>query len=112
MSSPDDGFKKPTLSPNKSPRKVNVMQSDDGSKNGAVSSHMSPLQPIMDFLQCLTNKELDGRIVVDSQDKNVALKYILFNPADCFSPLVAQARSIILAGGTMSPLRDFADQVF
>jgi chromosome transmission fidelity protein 1 len=39
------------------------------------------------------------------------MKYILLNPADVFAEITSQARSVILAGGTMSPLCDFKAQI-
>ena len=64
------------------------------------------------FLLALSNRSVDGRILVTTEqakDKisppSVTLKYLLLNPADAFRPLLDSARAIVLAGGTMEPVR-------
>ena len=42
-----------------------------------------------------------------SGKKVVQMKYILLNPAERFKEVREQARSIVLAGGTMEPVSDF-----
>ncbi|GAA99647.1 uncharacterized protein L969DRAFT_94096 [Mixia osmundae IAM 14324] len=69
---------------------------------------------IQSFLLALTNPSRDGRIIVSraADSSNVSLRYLLLNPADSFRSIVDDARSVILAGGTMSPLSDFDNQLF
>ncbi|KAK3887192.1 hypothetical protein Pcinc_008673 [Petrolisthes cinctipes] len=70
----------------------------------------SPLLQVKEFLGALvhgTGKE--GRIVV-TPGRN--LKYLLLNPASHFSQVVAECRSVIVAGGTMRPVSEFQDQLF
>jgi hypothetical protein len=38
-------------------------------------------------------------------------KYILLNPCQVFEPIVMGSRSVILAGGTLSPVTDLLSQV-
>jgi Rad3-related DNA helicase len=66
------------------------------------------------FLLCLTDARDDGRVLLSIEDGPstspastpiVTLKYILLNPAERFKEVVDSARSVILAGGTMEPVR-------
>lgn len=40
------------------------------------------------------------------------LKFMLLNPANVFKPLVEEARSVVLAGGTMEPVSDLLSHLF
>ncbi|KAK1925113.1 helicase C-terminal domain-containing protein [Papiliotrema laurentii] len=68
------------------------------------------------FLLSLTDARDDGRVMLSveegSSGKSVTLKYILLNPAERFREVVEEARCVILAGGTMSPISDFYTQLF
>ncbi|UZJ52223.1 hypothetical protein CBS101457_001543 [Exobasidium rhododendri] len=84
-------------------------------------SALSAMHSIEAFLLSLANRSDDGRVFLAlTRDENTStgftqsltLKYQLLNPADVFSDLVGQARSIILAGGTMEPISDFTNQLF
>ena len=50
----------------------------------------------------------DGRVLLSPEETPsgpiVILKYILLNPAERFKEVVDQARSVVLAGGTMEPV--------
>jgi chromosome transmission fidelity protein 1 len=88
------------------------------------------------FLTSLINADEDGRVMIslatesdslpelgctDAKD-NVAsvdatvpvveFKYLLLNPAEHFRQIVQEARSVILAGGTMSPVDDLIQHLF
>lgn len=66
------------------------------------------LTQIESFLLALTNPDKDGRIVTSfgsTENPGVTLKYMLLNPAEAFKPIVEEAKSIILAGGTMEPVK-------
>ncbi|KAI9354674.1 helicase C-terminal domain-containing protein [Pilaira anomala] len=73
------------------------------------------LTQIESFLLALTNPDKDGRIVTSfgsTENPGVTLKYMLLNPAEAFKPIVEEAKSIILAGGTMEPISDFFRHLF
>ena len=59
------------------------------------------------FIEALTSRDADGRVVVTR--KNVlsacSLKFLLLNPAPHFADVLKEARSVIVAGGTMQPVR-------
>ena len=55
------------------------------------------------------NSCLDGRVTFalvenPGQEATVELKYQLLNPAPNFLEVVNEARAVVLAGGTMSPV--------
>lgn len=53
----------------------------------------------------LSNPDADGRISLTmNSGQDVELKYLLLNPAPPLQEVVEEARCIILAGGTMSPV--------
>ncbi|KAF9173392.1 DEAD H (Asp-Glu-Ala-Asp His) box helicase 11 [Mortierella sp. AD011] len=91
------------------------------------------------FLMSLLNADNDGRVIVtmeeeapgaggDDEDtvqagsattdpaslrsRNPVLKFMLLNPANVFKPLVDEARSVVLAGGTMEPVSDLLSHLF
>lgn len=47
---------------------------------------------------------LDGRVTLSLVDGQVEIKYQHLNPSTHFRELIDIARSIVLAGGTMSPV--------
>jgi len=73
-------------------------------QEGAQLKMSSPLFLIEPFLHHLANYEKDGRVLILKEEKSVSLRYLLLNPRDPFTDLVTQARSVIMAGGTMQPV--------
>ena len=82
-----------------------------------IFKNMSPLRKVQAFLLSLTNACKDGRVLVqktstptthsETTSSDPFLKFLLLNPAVHFKEIVQEARSVILAGGTMSPVRIF-----
>jgi chromosome transmission fidelity protein 1 len=73
----------------------------------SLSTSTLTLTQIETFLLALTNPDKDGRIVTtfgSSENPGVGIKYMLLNPADAFKPIVEEAKSVVLAGGTMEPV--------
>lgn len=63
------------------------------------------LTHIQNFLQSLVNPAAEGRFFYSKTDsKDVCLKYMLLDPTHHFREIVDEARAVILAGGTMSPV--------
>lgn len=59
------------------------------------------------FLVSLTNIDKDGKLLIQYNTKNPAkncIKFMLLNPSVYFQEIVDDARSVILAGGTMEPV--------
>lgn len=73
--------------------------------------HVSALGEVERFVMCLTDADIDGRVVVTKTDP-IELKYMLLNPANAIRDLVEEARIVILAGGTMEPVSDLLMQLF
>ncbi|KAF8208705.1 DNA repair helicase [Mycena galopus ATCC 62051] len=76
-----------------------------------------PLHAVEAFLLALTGTNDDGRVTFSlvrtySGQEDVEIKYQLLNPAPHFMEVVESARSVILAGGTMSPISDVINQLF
>ncbi|KAJ7729680.1 helicase C-terminal domain-containing protein [Mycena maculata] len=76
-----------------------------------------PLHAVEAFLLSLTGTNEDGRLTftlvrTHSGQEEVEMKYQLLNPAPHFLEVVECARSVILAGGTMSPISDVINQLF
>ncbi|KAK4047703.1 ATP-dependent DNA helicase chl1 [Microbotryomycetes sp. JL201] len=90
---------------------------------------------ICEYPQVVTNAEVDGRVLLSAETVKstplsisgtngskmgesastkveVTLKYMLLSPAESFREVIDQAKSVILAGGTMSPMSDFREQLF
>nr|XP_031861102.1 uncharacterized protein CI109_003463 [Kwoniella shandongensis]KAA5528174.1 hypothetical protein CI109_003463 [Kwoniella shandongensis] len=70
------------------------------------------------FLLSLVDAKDDGRVLLSMDESGttgtpvVTIKYVLLNPAERFKEVVEEARSVVLAGGTMEPISDFMQQLF
>lgn len=63
------------------------------------------LTHIQNFIQSLTNPAAEGRFFYSkSEEHGLCLKYMLLDPTFHFKEVVEEARAVILAGGTMSPV--------
>ncbi|KAJ3322788.1 DEAD H (Asp-Glu-Ala-Asp His) box helicase 11 [Boothiomyces sp. JEL0866] len=72
-----------------------------------ISKHTSPLRNIQQFLESLTANDHDGRIILSQN----SIKYLLLNPSECFMDIVNEAKSVIFAGGTLSPIKEFINEL-
>ena len=52
----------------------------------------------------LVNPAREGRLFFTTQGLDVTLRYTLLDPENAFRDIVEQAKAVILAGGTMSPV--------
>lgn len=59
---------------------------------------------IQSFLLPLMNLSAEGRLFYQKTDGDIQLKYMLLDPTNQFREIVEDARAVILAGGTMSPV--------
>ncbi|KAI8058558.1 helicase C-terminal domain-containing protein [Syncephalis plumigaleata] len=92
---------------------------DDTTSNNSNASIYSAswIHQIELFLVSLINADEDGRVLVqtsltDRQTELVELKYLLLDPSKSFKSTVEEARAIILAGGTMSPIDELVNRLF
>ncbi|EGG02802.1 uncharacterized protein MELLADRAFT_38383, partial [Melampsora larici-populina 98AG31] len=83
------------------------------------STFVTGFYRIQSFMLALSNAEKDGRVLSSSERSStdekkvvVTLRYQLLNPSETFRDVASEARSVILAGGTMAPISDFRTQLF
>ncbi len=67
----------------------------------------SHILQIINLLKVFSTPYYDGRIMLTIESGRSYLKFILLNPSICFKEILASARSVILAGGTMKPVSFF-----
>eukprot|EP00889_Picochlorum_renovo_P005460 jgi/Picre1/32490/NNA_007836.t1 len=60
------------------------------------------LQALVEFLKKLTYNNDDGRIILDTNLSEI--KYVMLNASTSFRSIVDDARAVILASGTLSPV--------
>lgn len=72
------------------------------------------LQGVISFLESLTYSYEDGRILFkENPEKEVCkIQFLLLNASSQFSDIVKEARSVIVAGGTMKPISEFKNRLF
>ncbi|CAL1712032.1 unnamed protein product [Somion occarium] len=81
-------------------------------KLSRLSNTTPPLHAVESFIVALTASSDDGRVTFSMIDDQVEIKYQHLNPATYFREVVEVARSVVLAGGTMSPISDVTNQLF
>ena len=70
------------------------------------------LMHVQAFLSTLTNPSAEGRFFCEAVENDSVLKYVLLDPTEAFKDVVEDARAVILAGGTMSPMEDYTSHLF
>ncbi|KAH5734280.1 hypothetical protein HBI17_203830 [Parastagonospora nodorum] len=65
------------------------------------------LMHVQSFLLSLMNPSAEGRFFYSKEDSCVTLRYMLLDPTYHFKDIVEEARAVVLAGGTMSPMSDY-----
>ncbi|KXS13688.1 DNA repair helicase [Gonapodya prolifera JEL478] len=93
---------------NKSP----IDGANEGTDEAYVSSHVSPLALVEEFLIRLMLPSENGRVFIKCNSNESSYKYFLLTPSDHFEFLVGKARTVILAGGTMEPLQQMIGELF
>lgn len=69
------------------------------------TSMMPALTHVQSFFQTLTNPAAEGRFFYEKDEScEISLRYMLLDPSHHFKEIVEDARAVILAGGTMSPV--------
>jgi chromosome transmission fidelity protein 1 len=79
---------------------------------GTPSQSPGLLMTLQGFLIVLMNPSKEGRFFYFRQDQTISVRYVLLDPREHFRDIVEEARAVILAGGTMSPMSDYADYLF
>ncbi|RDB17932.1 ATP-dependent DNA helicase CHL1 [Hypsizygus marmoreus] len=101
-------------------RKIAGYSDKEATKNSDIKhvgrGAIPPLHIVEAFMLSLTERNEDGRVtfslVGTPGNEEVELKYQLLNPSPPFRDIVDAARSVVLAGGTMSPMSDVVNQLF
>jgi chromosome transmission fidelity protein 1 len=91
---------------------INKISKEEDDNDEELSRHVSPLMVVENFIFTLSNQNKDGRILIYEEKKNIVFKYLLLNPSESFKSLVEEARTVVLAGGTLEPISDFIEQLF
>lgn len=86
----------------------------EGEKPGRHSSGVAtpPLHTIEALMLGLAGASEDGRLIFSAIGDTVEIKYQLLNPSALFRDVVEVARSVVLAGGTMSPISAIVSELF
>ncbi|PGH00460.1 chromosome transmission fidelity protein 1 [Blastomyces parvus] len=87
------------------------MESQAADKNASRLS-VPVLFQVQSFLISLMNPSSEGKLFYEINQNDVLLKYMLLDPTNHFREIVEDARAVILAGGTMSPMDDYAEHLF
>ncbi|THV04455.1 DNA repair helicase [Dendrothele bispora CBS 962.96] len=86
---------------------------DEKARRSIRKGAIPPLHAIEDLMLALAGATDDGRVILSLAGKEeVEIKYQLLNPSPHFKDVVEEARAVILAGGTMSPISDVINQLF
>lgn len=91
---------------------INKLSQEEVDADEEISRHVSPLMVVDNFIYTLSNQDKDGRVLIYEENKNVHFKYLLLNPSNSFKSIVDEARTVVLAGGTLEPINDFIEQLF
>ena len=80
----------------------------------APSAQVPVLTHFQNFMLALPNPSPEGRFFYSRSDdkEDGILQYMLLDPANAFRDVVEEARAVILAGGTMSPMSDYMQHLF
>jgi chromosome transmission fidelity protein 1 len=97
--------------PSASTKKGSFQTKTESSSSTPVLHHISSL------LSALTHPSKEGRLFYSksldvSTPELITLKFLLLDPSTHFQEVVSDARAVILAGGTMSPMSDYTSHLF
>lgn len=96
------------LQESKLARKVDGYVEHNNQSNGAekqVKTTVPVLFQVQSFILTLMNPSDEGQLFLNKSSDGILLKYMLLDPTHHFRDIVDEARAVILAGGTMSPVR-------
>ncbi|KAF1848188.1 DNA repair helicase [Cucurbitaria berberidis CBS 394.84] len=90
------------------------VSAENGSNNPKSATKQGPrhtvpvLMHVQAFLLSLMNPSAEGRFFYSKEDgSSITLRYMLLDPTFHFRDIVEDARAVVLAGGTMSPMSDY-----
>ena len=103
------------LEESKLARKVDgyVTHAQEGRANEKSEAVSPVLMQVQSFFQVLTYPSAEGRFFYAKlESEDYGLRYLLLDPLHHFKDIVEEARAVILAGGTMSPMDDYTRYLF
>lgn len=63
---------------------------------------------VFTFITSLTSSRTDSRIIVNTTGKEPFVQLLFLNPGVHFQEIVDEARSVVIAGGTLQPVDSFS----
>ncbi|KAF2848298.1 ATP-dependent RNA helicase-like protein chl1 [Plenodomus tracheiphilus IPT5] len=89
-----------------------VKTDDKGPSERKPRQQVPVLMHVQTFLLSLMNPSTEGRFFWSKEDgMSTVLRYMLLDPTFHFKDIVDEARAVILAGGTMSPMSDYENHL-
>jgi chromosome transmission fidelity protein 1 len=85
---------------------------DSQAQDKSPTSSRSVLAHFQNFLAVLMNPDDEGQIFAHREEQDIIVRYTLLDPREHFRDVVQNARAVILAGGTMSPMSDYTEYLF
>ena len=81
------------------------------------AERLSALHALMGLLSALTSADADGRVLVRSAARGFArgdrgVRFVALNAAESWSRVTQEARSVVLAGGTLAPVPELVQLLF
>ena len=92
------------------PRKVDGYATHVQQKDNQ-ESRTPVLMILQSFLVALNNPRREGRIFFNPTGEGMQFRYLLLDVSQVFASIISSARSVVLAGGTMSPLNSYIDSL-
>lgn len=87
---------------------VGHANNQDGKVNNGKATREKTAVPVLfqvqSFILTLMNPSDEGQLFLNKADGGVLLRYMLLDPTNHFRDIVDEARAVVLAGGTMSPV--------
>ncbi|CAF3347822.1 unnamed protein product [Rotaria socialis] len=92
----------------------NVADADQLNKESTEQKISNSFAIFATFLGALTNPRDDGKIILIRKETlgQCSIKYFALKTSSFFHEIVNEARSVMVAGGTMRPINEFIDHLF
>lgn len=92
---------------------IRETQSQNGKSDGPIRQAEGPaLTSVQNFFTTLMNPTKEGRFFWSKDSNGIVLRYLLLDPSEHFREVAEEARAVILAGGTMSPMAQYMQELF
>ena len=90
-------------------------RNNNDNNNSGQTNDKHPTTPVLfhvqSFLLPLMNPSAEGRLFYLKNQGDIQLRYMLLDPTNHFREIVEDARAVILAGGTMTPVREMSQDI-